>query len=341
MKTIVLEQDILELEIKPHVMLDEYRRLIAHDVQAQLAHTTQLTPCICPGCQYEASNVAFEKLGLTYRECERCRSVYVSPRPSEEILIDFYRKSQSSLFLRERILRETRETRREKLFRPRAQWLLDVVDRYRPQAKLGVVVGYHNDLLVEELKRQEKHLFQIVVTNPIADIEFAGINLPRVEIRPTPMKTLTSIGPADIFMAFDILDRCADVEALFTAARAILEPGGLLLVSTTLISGFDLQVLWDRSNSIYPPERLNLLSVEGLTVLFKRHGFEVMEFSTPGMFDVESVQRAIRAEPEGNWPRFIRYLVENRDQEALGALQEYLQAHRLSSFGRVVLCKSE
>jgi len=338
-KTIVLDRDTLEFEIKPHAMLGEYLRLIAQEVKAQLAIPAQLTPCVCPGCRSDASSVGFEKFGLTYLECDCCKTVYVSPRPSEEALIDFYRKSRSSCFLRERILRETREARREKLFRPRAQWLLDVVDRYRPKARLGIIVGYHNDLLVEELARQEKHLFQIVVTNPVADIEFVGINLPGVTIRPTPVKALDSLGPSDVFLAFDILDRCADVDALFAAARATLAPGGLLLASTILISGFDLQVLWDRSRSIHPPERLNLLSAEGLAALFERHGFEALEFSTPGNFDVEVVQHAIRADPDGDWPRFIRYLIENRDVNALSAFQEYLQTYRLSSFARIVLRK--
>lgn len=339
MKAVVLDRDILELEIKPHAMLDEYRQLIAQEVKARLAAPTELTPCVCPGCQSDASSVAFEKLGLTYLQCDRCKTVYVSPRPSEEALIDFYRNSKSSRYWRERILPETRETRREKLFRPRAQWLLNVVDQYRPEARLGIIVGHHNDLLIEELARQEKHLFQTLVTNPVADIEFAGMDLPGVTIRPTPVNALASLGPVDVFLAFDILDRCADVDALFAAARATLAPGGLLLATTTLISGFDLQVLWDRSGSIYPPDRLNLHSVEGLTALFERHGFEALEFSTPGMFDVEIVQRAIRADPEGDWPRFIRYLIENRDEDALSALQEYLQKYRLSSFARIVLLR--
>ena len=71
--------------------------------------------------------------------------------------------------------------------------------------------------------------------------------------------------------------------------------------------------------------------------MFERHGFDALEFSTPGTFDVEIVQRAIHADPENDWPRFIRYLIENRDEDALNALQEYLQAYRLSSFARLVL----
>jgi hypothetical protein len=202
-------------------------------------------------------------------------------------------------------------------------------------------VGYHNDLLIEELLGLEDGLFQVVVTNPVADIEFAGQELTGVQIQPMPLAQVKGLGPVELFMAFDILDRCADLEALFAAARAVLAPGGLLLGTTTLGSGFDVQVLWEHAPGIYPPERLNLLTVEGVTALFERHGFEALEFSTPGMFDAEEVQRAVREQPEADWPRFIRYLVENRGEEALGALQEFLQRFRLSSFARLVLRRIE
>lgn len=341
MKTVVLDRDVIEEEVKPHAMLEEYRQLLSQEVKYRLAIPEQLIPCICPGCHSEYSNMAFEKSGLVYMECRDCKSLYISPRPSEEALEGFYRNSKSSNFWREQILPKTKEKRRTKLFRPRAQWLLDVVDEYCSNAELAIVIGYHNDLLLEELHRQEKHLFRIIVTNPIAEIEFARASLPGVEIRPTSFGELANLDQADVLLAFDILDRCNDLDALFASARTVLAPGGLLLATTILISGFDLQVMWDQSESIYPPERMNLLSVEGLTALLERHSFEVLEFSTPGMFDVEAVTQVIRANPDGNWPRFIQYLVENRDETALNVFQEYLQRFRLSSFARIVLRKPE
>lgn len=339
MKTVVLDQHVLEWEIKPQAMLDEYRQLLAEEVKTWFLAPNKLSGCNCPGCQSDKSSVAFEKFGFTYHQCAQCKSLYVSPRPSEEALVDFYRNSRSSRFWREKILTETTETRRTKLFRPRAQWLLDVVDEYRPQTKLGVVAGYHNDLLIEELLHMEKNLFRLIVTNHLADIEFANASFSNVNIRPLPLNELAKLAPVDIILAFDILDRCADMDSFFAAARDSLAPNGLFVGSTTLISGFDLQVLWDRSESIYPPDRLNLLSIEGLTALFERHDFEALEFSTPGMFDVEIVKRSILNAPGDSWPRFISYLVENRDDNALHEFQEYLQRYRLSSFGRIVLKK--
>ncbi len=336
MKTVVLDRDLLELEIKPQAMLDEYRKLLAEEVKARLAIPKQLTTIACPGCQSEASSPAFEKFGLSYLQCEQCKSVYVSPRPSEEALADFSRNSKAAQYWRDKVFPETKEKRREKMYRPRTHWLLDVLDRYRSSVKRVITVGYHNELLITELRRQEKDLFRIVATNPTADIELEGIDLSNVSVKPTPADELATHGPADAVLAFDFLDRCADPDVLVASARRTLEPGGLLLSTTTLISGFDLQVLWDRSKSIFPPDRLNLLSVEGLTKLLERQGFELLEFSTPGMFDVEIVRRAILSDPEADWPRFTRYLVENRDENAFNALQEYLQRFRLSSFARIV-----
>jgi hypothetical protein len=335
MKTVVLDRDMIEMEVRPHVLLAEYRRLLAQGVAEMLL--LGLKDCICPGCGGTEKSLAFSRFGMNYCQCPVCHSLFVSPRPTEAALISFYRESEAARFWRQELLPATREARRAKLFQPRAQWLLDAVDEFRPQARRALAVGYHNELLLEELLAQEQQLFEIVVANPVADIEFAGRMLERVCFIPTPMHAVAELGQVDLFLAFDILDRCPDLEALFVAARSVLLPGGLLLGTTILGSGFDIQVLWERAEGIHPPERLNLLTVEGMNLLFERHGFEVLEFSTPGMFDAEEVQRAVREQPGADWPRFIRYLAENRGEEALGALQEFLQRFRLSSFARIVL----
>ena len=337
MRTVVTERDIVEIEVKPRDMIVEYRRLLDQDVQARLLEG--LVDCQCPGCLADSASVAFTRSGLQYKHCDVCSSLYVAPRPPEEALEAFHRNAPAALFWQEKILPATQDARREKLYRPMVQWLLDVVDEYRPRAKTCLAVGYHNRLLIEELQALAGEELAITVANPSADIEFAGADLPEVTVRAAGIAQLTGLEPADLILAFDILDRSPDPEQLFEEAAAALAPGGLLLATTTLGSGFDVQMLWEAAENIYPPERLNLFSVEGLTQLCQRHGFEIMEFSTPGFFDVETVRHAVDARPDGPWPRFVRYLAEMRDGEALQALQEYLQRFRLSSFGRIALQK--
>ena len=340
MKTIVYDSDLEELEIKPRSAIDQYRELTARDVGDRLVKPGELTPRVCPGCHSEDAQPVFEKSGLTYVERSQCNSVYISPCPTDEALSAFFRDSESARFWRDHLWDDTQQARQRKVYRPRAEWTLDTLDRYHPEARLGIDVGYNSRLFLEKLVSREGPLTRIVATNPVADIECAGLQSDVIQVQPVAVAGIDQYGPVDVVLAFDVLPCVADVEALFGAARSSLASGGLLLFSTLSISGFDLQVLWEHSTNIFPPDRINLLSVEGLTKLYERHGFEALEFSTPGVFDVEIVIRALQDNPNLPCPRFIRYLVMNRDEGVLRGLQEYLQHARLSSFARLVLRKS-
>lgn len=340
MKTVVFDSDIIEHEVKPHEKLNRFREMLEQEVQDKLVAPDVLQSSNCPACSANEGRLAFQKSNMEYLQCSNCNSLYVNPRPTDTVIIDFYRNSDAWQFWREKILPETRETRRSKIFYPRARWLLDVFDEYRPEADRGISVGYHSDLLLTELYRLEPNLFPIIVTNPIADIEWEDLNIPGVSVQPNRRFDFKPFEQMDILLAFDFLDRCADVEIFIINARQSLKPGGLLIASTTL-TGFDVWVLWDWCENIYPPDRLNLFSIEGLKFLAQNHGFEILELSTPGMFDTESVHRAVAAHPEIEWPRFTRYFFKNRDTTALVEFQEFLQKHRLSSFGRIVLRKAD
>lgn len=89
-----------------------------------------------------------------------------------------------------------------------------------------------------------------------------------------------------------------------------------------------------------PPEKLNLLSVEGFQFLFPDEHWEVCELSTPGIFDVDVVKRHIETLPDDDrWHRFMKYLLLNREENARAAFQEFLQTYQLSSFLRLTLRK--
>lgn len=145
-------------------------------------------------------------------------------------------------------------------------------------------------------------------------------------------------GPVDAITAFDTFDRAADPRALVGAAHAALAPGGLLFATAPNIDGFELQVLWERARTIAPPDKINLLSIRGVRALFA-DGWELIEISTPAMFDVETVRRAIEAEPAAAWPRVVRTLVLRTDEQQRLEFQEYLQRARLGSFARVLARK--
>jgi hypothetical protein len=338
MKTIVYSRDFEELEIRPQPTIEEYRKLIAEELHSRLIQPDSLIERPCPGCKGNQSEVAFEKYGLKYLQCTQCGSVFVSPCPSDKLITEFYRESRAARFWRESLASRTLDTRRKKIYGPLAEWIVGVIDRYCPDARRAIDVSYHSQLLVEELSTR-RAFEKVFVTNPVADIECRNLQLRGVELRTTPLAQVSQFGPADVMLSIDILNCVSNTDSVFESACSSLAPGGLLLVTALSISGFDLQVLWEHSPNVYPPDRINVFSSEGLVHAVERHGFQLLEFSTPGMFDVDNVRRALTNDPKLNCTRFVRYLVMNRDADALHDFQEFLQRHRLSSFVRLALRK--
>lgn len=95
-----------------------------------------------------------------------------------------------------------------------------------------------------------------------------------------------------------------------------------------MASGFEVQALWERSPSILPPDKINLPSVRGLQKIFAAPEWELLELSTPGMFDVETVHRVITADTDGLWPRVVRPC--HTDAAGRQAMVELLQSRRLA-----------
>lgn len=295
MKTVVSVQDLLELEIRPGALLDEYQRLTERAVRAWPA--SALRAVACPACGHPGARLAFERFGLAYRECEVCGSVYLSPRPDGALLVEHARSSEAARFWRERVLPETEGARREKIQRPRTDWVSDGVAEYLPGAT--------------------------------ATVDLAALGEPSALAG-------RAAGSVEVVTAFEAFDRAAELSGLVREVHRVLRPGGLLFVTAPSASGFEIQVLWERVRTIAPPDKINLLSIRGFLALF-RDGWEIVELSTPGMFDVETVRRAVDADPSADWPRFVRTLVTETDEQRRIEFQEYLQRARLASFARLLV----
>lgn len=110
-------------------------------------------------------------------------------------------------------------------------------------------------------------------------------------------------------------------------------------MTTISISGFDMQVLWENSRSIFPLDRINVFSYMGLKLLAQRHGFEMIEYSTPGVLDFDIVENELKKHHEIECPRFVKTMVEREDEQLKQDFQNFLQVNRLSSFVRIVLRK--
>lgn len=334
MKTIVSIQELAELEIKPDAELKEYYARTEQEIRKRWGNGSTLVSVACPACEQTGSAGVFEKWGLVYRECSNCGTIYVTARPTDAELTRYYRDSDAARFWRERIMGATDEARREKVIGPRVQWVLDSLAEYAPDARRLIDISSHPKSFLEMLLESEKGPSSIVAANPVADVEIATSSVVS-EILPTDLSQLSSLGPGDAITAFDVLDRCSNVRAAVDGAREALAPGGLLFVTLPTSSGFEVKVLWDRSPTMTPPDKLNVLSIEGILKLFS-DGWEILELSTPGMLDLEVIRRAMVADRGHDVPRFVRYLIEQRGSSTTDTFLEFLQMNRMTSFARLL-----
>jgi hypothetical protein len=337
MKTIVSVTEMLELELKPSPMVSQWRELVEIEIAERWKDRSHWITVGLPKCDQKHISPVFEKCGVTYFECRSCGSLFAPHRPSEDELSDYYRESAPAQFWREQLLLSGAEARLEKLTRPRADWIQTGIAEYRPEASRLVDISPHGRELLDLLVSENHKLKKIVAAGIAPDLD--GPTTTRIKVLPCRTTDLPSLGPVDVIVAIDALDRAADCEVLIKAWADLLAVGGIIFATVPVASGFEIQALWDRSPTVLPPDKINLPSIKGLQQFFAEPTWEILELSTPGMFDVEIVRRAIELEPTRPWPRVVRSLIEFTSKQAQFSLVELLQAQRLTSFARLVVRK--
>ena len=113
-----------------------------------------------------------------------------------------------------------------------------------------------------------------------------------------------------------------------------LKKGGILILNTRLGSGFDILTLKGSMDSIFPYEHIMLPSRRGLEMILDKAGYELLEITTPGTRDMESVLKNKERVEESNF--FIKYLLKTADRSTLADFQKFLQKSGMSSFAQVV-----
>jgi SAM-dependent methyltransferase len=337
MKTIVSIQEISEFDIKPREAVDEWRRLVDEEISTRWRNRSDWPEIAWPTCGRNGSVPAFDRYGFSYVECDACGSLYAPRRPSEDALWSWYREAKPSLFWRERILPESETARLEKILRPRADWILDGIAEYHASARRAIDLSPHSRPMLDLLVSPDARLEEIVAAGATADFE--GSSGARVKVRPTPISRLAELDQTDVIIAMDVFNRAPDPQNLLDNFASKLSPGGLIFGTATVASGFEVQTLWERSPTVIPPDKLNLPTVTALQEMFAEPAWEILELSTPGMFDVEVVRQEIARNDEGSWPRTVRALVERTNPSGRLALVELLQSLRLTSFARFVFRK--
>ena len=327
-----------EDEIRPRDLFRQYLDLARDDAETFFVHGRFVKVC-CPACGETAHHAAFCKFGFEYVCCSSCGSLYTNPRPSRADLSDYYANGKAVKFWQSDFYRQTAESRRGRMFEPRAAQAAALADTHGISPEdvfLDVGAGYG---IFCEVLAETRRFSDVVGVEPSPGLAgvcsgkgFKVIAKSAEELQPGEVA-------AGMASAFEVLEHVFDPREFLTGIGRVLSPGGILLFTTLSVSGFDMQILWEQSNSIFPPHHLNLLSVEGMRELVGRSGFQLVELSTPGKLDVDIVANAVSDDEDLEIPRFMSYLLNQRDTSTREDLQTFLRTHLLSSHIRVVAKK--
>ncbi len=321
-----------EEEIRKRAVFNRYLELVGEDVQTIFADRDCFIQVDCPACGGKNYQPQFEKLGFIYVLCSDCSTLFVNPRPPVQLLMDFYAKSLSASFWVHEFFKPVAEARREKIFKPRAEYIRDTFSA----KSNGVIgdIGAGFGLFLEELVKFWPSA-RLVSIEP-SDEMVAICKDKGLEVIPCAVEDVQGWdGQFDLLTSFELFEHLYDPCKFVKKVWQLLRPGGYLFLTTLNGDGFDIQVLWEKSKSVTPPHHLNFFNPRSITMLLQANNFTVEKADTPGKLDWDIVEGMYRE--EGVDPgRFWRLVAEKAEQSTKSNLQEWISSRGLSSHMRVL-----
>ena len=332
MERAVIHSDLKKQEIQPQPLLEKYLDLMKEDIR-KILPARSLLDASCPVTGESEVQESFSKMGMDYQVSQSLGNIYLSPRPPMDLLTAFYRESSARKFWLKELWPHTAEVRRKKIILPQLEWVQRFISQYFIERKLHMAEILPSNWCYYQSAgniwpEAEYQLIDLLFDSDIAMGEISNLDI----------SDNTKYSTLDIVLLFEALDRAVDPEEVLRKVNNVLKPGGLCFITCLLSSGFEVKVLGQDSDIFAPPERMNILSYEGINTLIEKvTGFEILEFSTPGVLDIPNVINHLETIDDAY---FFKYILKQRnDTSLMKSFQDFLQLNRLGTFGRLVLKK--
>jgi SAM-dependent methyltransferase len=328
--SIELKEKLSEQELCPHSLLQGQEEAFARDIERLKARRKEFVAVSCPACNSSAFESVYEKFSFQYVKCKNCQTIYMSPRPSAEVMSAYYNNSENYQYWAKFIFPTTEDARREKVHRP---WLERIINYC---IKFGISRGSLLEIgpgfgTFAALAQETGQFERVVAVEPTPEMADAcrqrGVNVINKRIEDISDEILN----ADVAVAFETIEHIFEPRLFVQQCARLLRKGGLLVLSCPNGQGFDITVLKEMSLAV-DAEHVNLFNPYSLGLLVESCGFEVLEVSTPGRLDAEFVRMAVldgKFDVSDN-PFLKMVLVDEWDRLGWN-FQQFLAANGLSS----------
>jgi len=320
---------ISEDEIRPQRFNEEKALTVEQDLQYLLDRRDRFVVVPCPACGAEGAP-SFTKKSIEYAECPSCRTVFVTPRPSQDLLHEFYAQSKVYAFWNRYIFPTSEEVRRTRIFAPRVRRLVEICRERGVPTDTLLEVGSGFGTFCEEA--QSVGVFKTVIgIEPTPDLA-ETCRKRGLTIHETPVEKVgIPAESVDVIASFETIEHLFDPKGFIQACARLLKPGGLIVLSCPNFFGFDVLTLGTLANTI-DHEHINYFNPASLRRLLEDCGFEVPSVETPGELDADIVRnKIIQGVTDLRESPFLRHILIDRWEDVGAAFQRFLRENALSS----------
>ena len=326
-----------EKDIRDPDVLQKYFALVAKDSAKMLSSNNAMERLDQKKWGLGESLFEFEKGGYIYERCTITDTLFVNPRPKFDVLMDFYSSSESSTYWVNEFFLPKINERREKIFKPRAEFISNKFSNNLYEMRIGDI-GAGFGLFIEELKKINNVELDIEAIEPSENM--AKICRDKgIVVKEAMLENLVDeTEKYDLLTTFELFEHLHDPLLFLNDCYDLLNPGGYIYLTTLNSHGFDIRVLWEESNSIFPPHHLNFFNPISMDKIMSLVGFNNIEITTPGELDIDIVKNVYE---KGNvdLPRFLSSLYNYSSGDVLNNFQLFIQNNNLSSHMRIIAQK--
>ena len=122
MERAIVHSDLKKQEIQPQSLMDNYLNLLSKDIEKMLP-LGSLQDASCPVTGENEVKNNFSKMGMQYKISKTLGNIYLSPRPTMEMLRQFYHESTARKFWLTELWPKTQAARQDKIILPQLEWI--------------------------------------------------------------------------------------------------------------------------------------------------------------------------------------------------------------------------
>jgi len=317
-----------ESEIRPEKIFDEYLRLTKNDTKTYFSDSEKKI-INCPACGSNNHDLWAKKNDFKYNICNSCKTIYVSPRPLIQYFNSYYTDSPSTKYWATTFYKVTENARREKLWKPKAKLVKDLMLKYQGSNLIKNIVDIGGGYAVFDEEISKIMDIDITVVEPSVHLAVICRDKGFKVIE----KFMEEINDNDLtnerkcFVSFELFEHLHDPKDFLLNLYNCMNSGDLFIFTTLSGMGLDIQLLVENAKALSPPHHLNFLNPKSAKELLENCGFSVLEATTPGKLDIDILERNKKFINDNFWINFLDYANEDEKDK----MQNFISSSGLSS----------